>query len=169
MNELDKDYQIKKELTMRQINDFIEKYPHKDMADVGGFGYEDRLSLLGLKPDVYDLLTNDHDICTSVLPKTYQTIICCNTFEHIIDPYGAAQNIIKSLKPGGYLFLTTVWRYPFHAYGDVIDTYRYTDQALKALFEKLEEVSCWYEDEYHPEGAIRISYIGRKHDTIESR
>lgn len=164
MNELTQEYQLSSNLTIRQVVEFMEKYGTEDLADVGGAGYESRLALFDIQPHVYDLLEGgvSHDICKDILPRPYETIICCNTFEHIIDPFGAANNLVGSLKKGGYLFLTTVWIYPFHAYRDVIDTYRYTDQSLSVLFKDLEEVKCWYEDELHPSGAIRVSYIGKK-------
>lgn len=161
-NHLTLEYQLAHELTMRQLNDFFGQYGKVGLiADVGGKGYEERIALFGIKPDVYDL-SYGFDICKTPLPKKYDLILCNNTFEHIIDPYQAAKNIVESLKPGGLLFLTTLWIYPFHAYDDVIDTYRYTDQSLKVLFKDLEEIKCWYEDEYHPSGAVRVTYIGRK-------
>jgi SAM-dependent methyltransferase len=169
MDEMTPEYQMGNSLTIKQVAEFVQQFGTKDIADIGGAGMESRLTLFDIKADVYDLNKEEfegegivHDICKNPLPKQYDTILCCNTYEHIIDPYKASQNIIKSLKPGGYVFITTVWIYPFHAYRDVIDTYRYTDQALSVLFKELEEVKCWYENEFHPEGTIRVSYIGRK-------
>lgn len=165
MNELTKEYQLQHELTMAQLDDFFSKYGSDNVADIGGAGYEERLSLLGVTPDVYDL-SGGFDICKTELPRKYSTIICCNTFEHIIDPYAAAQNIVKSLRPGGVVFITTLWKYDYHAYTTeeghyVPDTYRYTTEALSMLFGELEEKRCWYEDEKQ-QGFVRVSYIGRK-------
>lgn len=165
IDEMTREYQLDTNLTIRQLVDFMHKHGTEDIADVGGAGMESRLALFDIYPDVYDLLEGGipHDICKNPLPRKYETIICCNTFEHIIDPYRAAKNLVASLKPGGWIFVTTVWIYPFHAYRDVIDTYRYTDQALSVLFGELEGES-WYENELHPAGAVRVSYIGRRHD-----
>lgn len=163
MDELTRDYQLHHELTIRQlIQDFCDNYPHSDMADVGGSGYEERLAVFDLHPTVYDTLIDGFDICVTPLPRPYQTIICCNTFEHLIDPVRAAENIVKSLKKGGYVFITTLFAYPKHDYDGVIDTYRYTDSALSILFKGLEEKKCWFENESQAPGAIRVSYIGTK-------
>lgn len=169
MSDLTKDYLVGHELTIRQMVDFMDAHGTEDLADVGGAGYEERMAVLGYTPDVYDLSRDEmgekgfeHDICLSPLPRKYATILCCNTLEHVIDPYGTANNLVASLKPGGWIFVTTVWKYPYHAYRDVPDTYRYTDQSLSILFRDLEEERCWYEDEFHPEGCVRVSYIGRK-------
>lgn len=163
--ELDLEFQIGHELTMAQLADFFQTYGTENVADVGGSGYEDRIALFGVKPDVYDL-SNGFDICESQLPKQYNIIISCNTFEHIIDPYQASQNIIKSLKPGGTVFITTLWKYDYHAYTTeeghyVPDTYRFTTEALSLLFSELEELKCWYEKEKQFD-FVRVSYIGKK-------
>lgn len=167
--ELTQEYQLAHETTLRQLKGFMDAYGTEGLADVGGAGYRSRLAVFGWYPDTYDVSLDElegegtvHDICLEPLPKKYDTVICCNTFEHIIDPFGAARNIMDSMEPGGHLFLTTVWKYPFHAYREVMDTYRYTHQALSGLFRGLEEIRCWYETETHPEGAERVTYVGKK-------
>lgn len=165
MNELTREYQLEHELTIRQlIYEFCDKYPHTDMADVGGNGYQERLAIFDLHPTVYDMGIDGFDICKTPLLKKYQTIICLNTLEHIIDPVRAAENIVKSLKPGGYLFVSTLFSYPKHDYEDVIDTYRYTDTALSVLFKELKEEKCWFENETQAPGAVRVSYVGVKNE-----
>lgn len=123
---------------------------------------QERLALFDLHPDVYDYGIDKFDICKTSLPKQYPVIICMNTFEHILDPVRAAENIVKSLAPGGHLFVTTLFVYPKHNYDEVVDTYRYTDTALSWLFRDLEEKRCWFENENHPPQAVRVSYIGVK-------
>ncbi len=163
MNELTPEYQLNHELTINQlINRFIANYPHEDMADIGGHGMEARLAVFDLHPDVYDLNTNRYDLCDTSLPRLYQTIICLNTFEHIYNPLVAAQNIVDSLKAGGYVFISTLFSYPKHDYDNVPDTYRYSDTALEYLFRELIKDECWMEPENHPQGAIRVSFIGHK-------
>lgn len=169
--EQSKEYQLHQDKNMELVIDFLTAHGTKDLADVGGAGYQERFAIFDVYPDVYDLSPEElgdtgtiHDICAVPLPRQYETIICCNTYEHLIDPFSASQNLIKSLKKGGWLYVSTVWIYPFHAYRDVPDTYRYTDQCLSLLFKDLKQERCWYcpEAEIAPEGSIRVTYIGQK-------
>lgn len=139
------------EPTLIQLKNFLTEYPHEDIADIGGAGYQENLVQLGIAPTVYDL-RDGFDITKTPLPKKHKTIICLNTFEHIFDPVRAAENIVKSLKKGGYLFLTTLWKYDNHDYTTedgfyVPDYYRFTEYALKQLFKKLVLDKCWLEGE----------------------
>lgn len=155
------------EKTLQHFVGFINHYPHEDMADVGGAGYEEHIEQFGVKAKVYDL-RDGFDITKTPLPRKHQTIISLNTFEHILDPMAAAKNIIKSLKPGGYIFISTVWKYDYHAYTTddgfyVPDYYRFTDEVLKAMFSELEIDRCWLEQEGLRDFE-RVSLIAHKKD-----
>jgi 2-polyprenyl-3-methyl-5-hydroxy-6-metoxy-1,4-benzoquinol methylase len=39
--------------------------------------------------------------------QEFDTVICCETIEHVPDPPGAVRNLARVLEPGGRLFLTT--------------------------------------------------------------
>jgi len=62
-----------------------------------------------------------------------KSIMCCNLLEHVVDRQlvcGALQSMIP---PGGYLFVTVPYRFPYHE--DPIDTmFRPTIDELAALF-----------------------------------
>lgn len=47
------------------------------------------------------------DIMTSVFPPSHDVAVCSEVIEHIPDSQAALRNIRASLKPGGYLILTT--------------------------------------------------------------
>ena len=38
---------------------------------------------------------------------TFDTVVCCETIEHVIDPPGVARELARVLRPGGRLYLTT--------------------------------------------------------------
>lgn len=164
MNQMTTEYQLAHELTIRQLNDFMAAHGTKDLADIGGDGYQERMALFEWYPDVYDYGINGFDICKETTKRPYETVICCNTMEHIYDPVLAANNIIKALKPGGWLFCSTVFSYDFHPYGEVKDMYRYTTTALSYLFRELKEEKCWFEPEPLSPQGMRVTYIGQKHD-----
>jgi uncharacterized UPF0146 family protein len=70
--------------------------------------------------------------------KQYDFIYSCDTFEHILNPWDATQNIIKFLKNDAF-FLCIVpfsWRYHACCY----DTYRYSHTGIRYLFERLNNI-----------------------------
>lgn len=157
-------------LALEQLQNFLNQYPHEDIADVGGW---EKLEASFFKGTVDDLkhavpttarldrplkrkiFNIDFDITRQALPRQYGTILCMDTFEHLFDPVRAAENIVKSLKEGGYLFLTTVFM--FHYHRSPVDTYRYTDDSLKWLFRELEIDRCWFDEEHgHPDNPARM-------------
>lgn len=66
----------------------------------------------------------------------YNTIVCCETLEHVNKPWVAAENIFKLMSPGALLFVSVPFKHGFHAYPN--DYYRYTPSGLKVLFDKLQ-------------------------------
>lgn len=72
-----------------------------------------------------------------VRPKA---ILCCNILEHVPDPARLAERCIDIVGPGGLIFVTVPYSYPYHR--DPIDTmYRPAPEALAALFRKARMLS----------------------------
>lgn len=166
----------KTDSSLRHLHAFFDKYPHSDLADLGGAGYEKNLiPLIGDDFDVYDPFYDPtFDICKNPLPRKYQTIVVMNTLEHVYDPVRAGENIAKSLKPGGYIFTTTPFMYHQHDYPSVPDYYRYTDTAMRYMFRDLEYVEHYYEQDVTdsmfsphkspPRPDNRLTFIAKAHD-----
>jgi SAM-dependent methyltransferase len=58
--------------------------------------------------------------------------LCCNILEHVLDPAALARRCMDVLQPGGYLFVTVPYSYPYHR--DPIDTmFRPTPDQVAAL------------------------------------
>jgi len=77
--------------------------------------------------------------------KKFDIIISKDTFEHILNPWDATDNILNLLNEGGLFFCSAPFNWRFHP--SPYDAYRYSHQGLKYLFErngKLEEVSGGY-------------------------
>jgi len=115
-----------------------------DVVDIGcGQGkYKD---LISSSPQVksytgVDFYTKQADIVADLnnrLPiedNKFDTAICISVMEHLLEPQIALSEIARILKPDGYLFLSTVWIYPYH--GEPDDYFRYSGKCLEYLLEK---------------------------------
>jgi SAM-dependent methyltransferase len=81
------------------------------------------------KPDIQaDLLY------LPVKDLTLDTIICSGVLEHVSDPIQAADEIFRSLKSGGRVFVESPFMQTIHV--SPADYYRWTPDGLKKLFEK---------------------------------
>lgn len=70
--------------------------------------------------------------------NTLDAIVCTEVFEHLIDPPLAACELIRVLKPGGRLVLTTRFCFPLHDRPG--DHWRFTPYTLARLFAPLDPV-----------------------------
>lgn len=108
------------------------------------------------------------DICEEAPPHRYSTVVSCDLLEHVCDPFPAAANIARSIEPGGWLYVTTVFAFEHHEYP--VDMWRFTTTALEYLFVTrnawpVEIERCWYEDETpHPDMLTRrrVTLVGRR-------
>jgi SAM-dependent methyltransferase len=66
--------------------------------------------------------------------NSIDAIICSSVLEHVTNPFLAVQEIYRTLKPGGYLYLYVPFLYYYHPergyYGDY---WRFTEEGLREL------------------------------------
>ena len=82
--------------------------------------------------DIRADLTDERDIrrLSALRPNT---LLCCNLLEHVLEPRRLAQHCLDLLPPGGLVFVTVPYSYPYHR--DPIDTmYRPSPAELSRLF-----------------------------------
>ncbi len=65
----------------------------------------------------------------------FDALVCTEVLEHLLDPSAAASEMIRVLKPGGRLALTTRFCFPLHDRPG--DFWRFTPYALARLFAPL--------------------------------
>lgn len=63
----------------------------------------------------------------------FHLVICLDMLEHADWPRNVIHEIFRVTKPGGYLFLATVFNFPIHDYPS--DYWRFTPACLKLLIE----------------------------------
>jgi SAM-dependent methyltransferase len=63
--------------------------------------------------------------------ETFDCVICTEVLEHCPDPWAAAAEIVRVLRPGGWLFLSTPFLLPLHEMPH--DYHRFTPSGLEAL------------------------------------
>lgn len=69
----------------------------------------------------------------------FDTIACCETLEHTLNPIRMVEQTRMLLKPGGLLLITTpTFHFPLHRYP--IDCYRFGEDAYRLVFFKGMEV-----------------------------
>ncbi|MEI6863755.1 MAG: class I SAM-dependent methyltransferase [Candidatus Adlerbacteria bacterium] len=138
---------------MKKLNDwqakqFLAKYRTDDTyraLDIGAGarsmwkGYFPNITTLDIaeekKPDI---VGDVHDL--PIADGLYDIVMCSETFEHFHNPFRAATEIARILKPGGLLFITTRFNFPVHDAPH--DYWRYTPYGLRTVlkdFEILEE------------------------------
>ena len=74
------------------------------------------------------------DVMTHESPSRFNTIVCCETLEHLRLPWKAVERMGRWLEPGGYLIVTVPFMHPIHDFPS--DYYRFSGEGLKVLFEE---------------------------------
>jgi SAM-dependent methyltransferase len=79
-----------------------------------------------------DIVADVHTLADTVGEEQFDAIISCSSFEHFKYPHLAAHQIMRSLKPGGLVFIQTHQTFPLHAFP--FDYFRFSREALEGLF-----------------------------------
>lgn len=83
-------------------------------------------------PDVKpDIVCDGTDI--PVDPESFDTVLCNEVLEHVYKPQEVLQEIVRILKPGGYVYITVPMMWCLHY--EPYDFWRYTPFSLRNLLE----------------------------------
>lgn len=84
---------------------------------------------------------SDENFATTLRQRRFQSVMCCNILEHVVDRRQFADLVLSLIEPGGYIVVTIPNRYPYHAYP--IDTmFRPNIGEAAALFPGTEIISA---------------------------
>ena len=86
-----------------------------------------------------DLVLDGAEVLNHFGPEWFDTVICCETFEHMPEFWRTLRAIHGVLKPGGLFVVTTPSiTFPYHAFP--VDVYRFTQDTYKLVFFKDMEI-----------------------------
>ena len=106
----------------------------KQMSSLWGLKYHNMNLEKNRQPDT---IIGDICDCKKLIPdNTYDFVYSMDTFEHIKEPWKAANEIVRILKPNGMVFIATLFSWRYHP--APIDYWRYSPHCLAFLFKKLE-------------------------------
>ncbi|MEM3433753.1 MAG: FkbM family methyltransferase [Candidatus Methanomethyliaceae archaeon] len=87
------------------------------------------------------------------LKGRFDLVYCFDTLEHVSNPFLFCEHLIDITKPGGYIYVSTVFEWPYHPSPD--DYFRFSPDGLKELF-------CNIANRHHAE--VKVIWCGWETD-----
>jgi SAM-dependent methyltransferase len=81
------------------------------------------------------VIRGDITNCPEIESGSFDAVISVDVFEHIREPWLAAPEIVRILRPGGFTYHSTLFSWRYHPCP--VDYWRYTPEALTFLFKDL--------------------------------
>lgn len=104
------------------------------------------------------------DICKRndfLADGVFDYVVCTEVFEHTLQPFDAADEIWRIIRPGGLLFATTPFNFRIH--GPLPDCWRFTEHGLRALLHRFEILELkGVETVNRPLMPVHYSVVARK-------
>jgi len=91
---------------------------------------------MDIRKTAENVIVGDITNCPELESGQFDVIVSIDVFEHLNRPWKAADEIKRLLKPGGIVFVTTIFAWRYHP--SPIDYYRYSPDALEFLFDGLD-------------------------------
>lgn len=128
---------INPEMKNKGVNEvFTHNGEATSILNVGGgpHRYSAKEITLNIRPfHNVDIVADAHNI--PYQSNTFDSVICNAVLEHVHDPEKVVKEMIRVLKPGGFLYAEVPYLFFFHGYPN--DYKRYTLEGMKRLFRKL--------------------------------
>lgn len=100
--------------------------------------------------------------CLPFKDEVFDTVVSFNTFEHLYDPFGAAKEILRVLKPGGKVVIHTAFLQPLHE--EPWHYYNATKYGVLKWFSKFDIETCKVSENFNP--AFTLGWLS--HDILYS-
>lgn len=169
-----------REIVSELSNKLINKNGDINILNIGG-GYEKEVEkYLSSKKNInyycLDIETKrlkGNYICGDITDKNlninikFDIIYTSNTFEHILNPWDATENILNLLKEGSYIICIVPFSWRYHACP--VDTYRYTHTGIRYLFERKNFIECIFSGYHIQEGSVSSWYKSGTDKTLSGK
>jgi SAM-dependent methyltransferase len=82
--------------------------------------------------------TTDHEVdlldpeVAKRLDSQFDLTYCFDTLEHVSDPFAFCEHLVQITRPGGWIFIATVFSWPYHPSPE--DYFRYSPVGLRECF-----------------------------------
>lgn len=137
------------------------------IIDIGsGLSTEIITKHIGVKPDCIDKNNPNvkyrFDITKPIdLAEQFDIVTCCEVFEHVINPFDAARNILPLCKPGGFILVTVPCDLDYHGNVTYGDYWRFMKGSIQCLFpnNRVDEELFCQGNEYMPIGVCAKIYV----------
>jgi SAM-dependent methyltransferase len=90
-----------------------------------------------------DVVSDAHSLASVFGENRFDVVWASSVWEHLKDPWLAAQEVLRVLRPGGLFFIQTHQAFPIHGYPDFY--FLFSDTALKHLFKDAKKTVAAYE------------------------
>lgn len=104
------------------------------------------------------------DICCKnvlIADSSFDYIVCTEVLEHTLQPFAAADEMLRMLKPGGFLFLSVPFNFRIH--GPLPDCWRFTEHGLRVLLREYHIVELnQVETEGRPLMPVHYTVVAQK-------
>ncbi|WP_057464625.1 methyltransferase domain-containing protein [Pseudovibrio sp. POLY-S9] len=95
---------------------------------------------MDIRKTLENTIIGDITSCQHVMSQSFDFIFSVDVFEHLRKPWKAADEIKRLIKPGGIVFISTVFSWRYHP--SPIDFWRFSPAGLESLFEGLETLEA---------------------------
>lgn len=98
------------------------------------------------------------------LAETFDLVFCFDTLEHIADPVTFCANLLSVTRPGGFIYLSTVFNFVYHPSPE--DYFRFSPTGLRAVFSQASSAGhaaeiLWTDWESDDFGVAILLYRGK--------
>ena len=100
------------------------------MSIAEGYDYH----AMDIAPRAANVIAGDICACPQVPDDSFDVVFSMDVFEHVREPWEAAQECIRITRPGGLLIHRTLFAYRYHP--GPVDYWRFSAQGLEYLFQR---------------------------------
>jgi uncharacterized protein YbaR (Trm112 family) len=129
-----------KENYITMVQQVVDAFPPSHVVVDLGAGNRDTANPSIIRTDILltpyvDLISDAHQL--PFLDESVEMVQSSAVFEHLKQPFVAAKEIFRVLKPGGHVYAECAFVYPFHGYPGMY--FNASIEGMRSLFQDFEE------------------------------